>query len=98
MTNHPPLKTTRGKVLNVGFTEDEHAFLKGIAQSLGIGLADVVRDAVLIALCGSDDPAWTARENHVKMPAVNDRWRLNGARPIAPPKPPIRMTRYGEGE
>lgn len=101
MTNAPPARQIRGKVLNLRLAEDEHAFVKAIAQSLNIIMADVVRDAASLSICGSDDPTWTARENHAQQAAVVDKWRLRDSKGIAPapklPVSPITLVRADPG-
>lgn len=95
MEDSSPLIVPRQKSFSMALAEDEHAFFMHMANTLGVSLSAIVRDAAFASLMsGSDSEALhTARNNSVTSMARVSKWRKQRApaQPVAAPAQPPRI-------
>lgn len=95
MADNSPLIVPRQKSFSMALAEDEHAFFMHMANTLGVSLSSIVRDAAFASLMsGRDSEALqTARNNSVTSVARVAKWRKQRApaQPVEAPPSPARI-------
>ena len=100
------LNIARDKLVGVKLADDEHAYLKHLAEVNGIpGISVLLRDLAFTTLMNVSmtNASHKAREAHVTSLAAVTKWRDNGGASSVPehtppPAPPATMVRSGGNE